>query len=301
MSPQLLVADRPIRTQAQADQLAQAAANRQSGCFIEAEGLCYGNPQLLAGVSVSISKVGQRFSGTYFVTNTVHTYTVQGYMTSFTISGLHPSTLLSMLMPKDEQPVHTGLVIGIVTDNQDPAGYGRVKVKFPWLSESQSSDWARVVAPGAGAQRGIEFLPEINDEVLVGFELGDIHYPYILGGLWNGQDALPAQVTRASQVQQRIIRSRTGHTITLDDNASGGGITIQDKNGNKVMLESASNKLTISVLGDASIEAQGNLNLQATGQIQLKGNAGIAIDGGVGNTELKGLNVNIKGVMINLN
>jgi len=301
MNTQLLVADRPIRTQAQADQLAQAAANRQAGRFIEAEGLCYGNPKLMAGVPVSISKVGQRFSGTYFVTSTVHTYSVQGYMTSFTVSGLHPSTLLSILAQKDEQTLHTGLVIGIVTDNQDPAGYGRVKVKYPWLSDSQSSDWARVIAPGAGSQRGIEFLPEIHDEVLVGFELGDIHYPYVLGGLWNGQDALPEQVTSASQVQRRIIRSRTGHTITLDDSDSGGGVTIQDKNGNKVLLDSASNKLTITVLGDASIEAQGNLNLQATGQVQLKGNAGVTIDGGAGNTELKGLNVNIKGIMINLN
>lgn len=300
MTTQLLVADRPIRTQAQADQLAHAAANRQAGRFIEAEGLCYGNPGLVAGVPVSITKVGQRFSGTYFVTSTVHSYSAHGYMTSFTISGLHPSTLISTVTRQEGHGSHSGLVIGIVTDNQDPEGYGRVKVKYPWLSDEQASDWARVVAPGGGSHRGIEFLPEINDEVLVGFELGDIHYPYVLGGLWNGKDAPPEQVTRASQVQRRLIRSRAGHTILFDDDDTGGGITIEDKNGNKIVLDSASNTITLTVRGDASIKAQGNLALQATGQVQIKGN-GVSIDGGAGNTDVKGLNVNIKGTIINLN
>jgi len=300
MSTRLLVADRPVRTQAQADQLARAAANRQAGRFIEAEGSCYGNPKLVAGVPVSITKVGQRFSGTYFATSTTHTYSIDGYQTSFTVSGLHPSTLASTLVEKDERNVLSGLVIGIVTDNQDPEGYGRVKVKYPWLAEDQSSDWARVVTPGGGNKRGLEFLPEVNDEVLVGFELGDIQYPYVLGGLWNGRDAIPERVVEAGQVQKRLLRSRTGHTITLDDSDSGGGITIEDKNGNKVVLDSASNKLSISVKGDASIEAQGNMTLQATGQLQLKGN-GVTIDGGAGNTEVKGLIINIKGQLINLN
>jgi phage protein D len=300
MSTRLLVADRPVRTQAQADQLARAAANRQAGRFIEAEGSCYGNPKLVAGVPVSITKVGQRFSGTYFATSTTHTYSIDGYQTSFTVSGLHPSTLASTLVENDERNVLSGLVIGIVTDNQDPEGYGRVKVKYPWLAEDQSSDWARVVTPGGGNKRGLEFLPEVNDEVLVGFELGDIQYPYVLGGLWNGRDAIPERVVEAGQVQKRLLRSRTGHTITLDDSDSGGGITIEDKNGNKVVLDSASNKLSISVKGDASIEAQGNMTLQATGQLQLKGN-GVTIDGGAGNTEVKGLIINIKGQLINLN
>lgn len=300
MAAQLLIADRPIRTQAQATQLARAAANYQAGSFIEAEGLCYGNPDLIAGVSISITKAGQRFSGAYFVTGAVHTYNIDGYTTSFSASGLHPSTLISMLQRKEGTGRISGLVIALVTDNQDPKGYGRVKVKYPWLADDQASDWARVITPGGGNNRGLEFLPEVNDEVLVGFELGDIQYPYVLGGLWNGKDTMPERVISGGQVQKRLIRSRAGHTITLDDSEDGGGVSIEDKNGNKIMLDSANNKLSISVRGDASIEAQGNLTLQATGQMQLKGN-GITIDGGAGNTDVKGLNVNIKGVMINLN
>jgi phage protein D len=290
---QTLVADRPIRVQAVADALAQAAADRRAGSFIEADGVCGGNPALVAGASVQIKAVGDRFGGTYFVTSTLHIYNAaQGYTTRFNISGYHPSTLLSLLARDEETTMSTGLVIGIVTDNQDPNGLGRVKVKYPWLSNDHASDWARVVAPGGGAQRGIEFLPEVNDEVLVGFEMGDMHYPYVLGGLWNGQDAPPKKVISGGKVQQRVICSRTGHLITLDDSDGSGGITIEDKNGNKIMLDSGANKLTITVQGDASVKAQGNLTLEAQGQVQIKG-MGVSVDGGAGAVTVKGSTINL--------
>jgi len=157
-------------------------------------------------------------------------------------------------------------VIAIVTDNQDPQGWGRVKVKYPWLSSEHASDWTRVVALGGGDQRGIEFLPEVNDEVLVGFEMGDMRYPYVIGGLWNGQDAPPkknAEITVGGKVTQRIIRSRAGHMVILDDSDGQSGITLQDKNGNKLTLDSNANKFSIQVSGDISI--------QASGQVEIKG------------------------------
>jgi phage protein D len=286
LDTQTLVVDRPIRTQTEADKLAQAVADRTAGRFIEAEGICSGNPSLVAGVSMKLKAVGDRFGGTYFVTSALHIYNAQeGYVTHFSITGYHPSTLFSLLTREEETATPMGLVIGIVTDNQDPNGNGRVKVKYPWLSGDHTSDWARVVTLGGGAQRGIEFIPEINDEVLVGFEMGDIHYPYVLGGLWNGRDAPPKKVTSGGKVQQRIIRSRTGHTITLDDTDGAGGITIEDKNGNKMVLDSGPNKLTIT--------AKGNLTLEAQGQVQIKG-MGVTVDGG-------SATVDVKGSMINLN
>ena len=304
MGGQTLVADRPIRNQSVADELAKAVANQVAGRFIEAEGLCDGTPSLLAGVSVQIRGVGNRFSGKYFVTNTVHIYNPrEGYMTRFTISAHHPSTLFSFLNEEEKVEMQPGLAIGLVTDNNDPLGQGRVKVKYPWLTEDHASDWARVVAVGAGNQRGIQFLPEVNDEVLVGFEMGDIHCPYVLGGLWNGKDNLPKKdVTSSSGVQQRLIRSRTGHMITLDDSEGGGGITIEDSAGNKLAVDTQQNKLTITVKGDIELNAQGNLTLkanenltlQAQGQAQLKGTMGIQVDGGAAT-------VDVKGSMINLN
>jgi len=304
ITAETLVASQPIRAQALADRLAQATANRAAGRFIEADGLCGGTPGLVAGASVQIKAVGERFSGTYYATSTLHSYNAsQGYTTWFSVSGYHPTTLFSLLArAEDERPaLQAQLVIGIVTDNDDPQRQGRVKVKYPSLSGDHASDWARVVTPGAGNQRGIEFLPEVNDEVLVGFEMGDIHYPYVLGGLWNGQDAPPEPgASQSGKIQKRVLRSRTGHTITLDDSDGGGGILIADKNGNQLFLDSGSNALNITVKGDASLKvqgnvnlkAQGNLNLEAQSQVQIKGQ-GITIDAGAASVTVKGSTINL--------
>ena len=293
-----LISNHPLRTQAAADRLAQAVANRQIERFVEAEGTCGGAPQIVAGKTVKIGAVGDHFSGTYFVSATSHIYNAtEGYHTHFSVSGQTPSTLLSLLRDDDAgESQDAGLMIGIVTDNQDPEGRGRVKVKYPSLSSDHASDWARVVAMGAGAQRGIQFLPEVNDEVLVGFEMGDVHHPYIFGGLWNGQDAPPkksSEVLGGGRVEQRIIRSRSGHTIILDDSESSGSISIEDRKGNRIVLDSLTNNLTIDVKGDAELNAQGNLLLKAQGQIEIKG-MGVKIDGG-------GSTVDVKGTVINLN
>ena len=81
-----------------------------------------------------------------------------------------------------------GVVVGVVTNNQDPDGMHRVKVHFPWLSDDVESNWARVAAPMAGGNRGVYFLPEVDDEVLVAFEHGKVDHPYVIGSLWNQQD-----------------------------------------------------------------------------------------------------------------
>ena len=97
------------------------------------------------------------------------------------------------------------------------------------------------MAVGGGPRRGIEFLPEINDEVLVGFEQDDVRYAYVLGGLWNGQDAPPGDpgdVIGGGKIQRRVIRSRAGHLIVLDDSDGAGG-NVEDRSGNAIALESA--------------------------------------------------------------
>jgi phage protein D len=303
VSAKRLVTDRAIRTQTEADRLAQAELDRVSGRFIEAEGRCAGNPAIVAGSSIKVEQVGQRFGGTYFVTRALHVYRAsEQYTTYFSVSAHHQSELLALLNPEPQRALISGLVVGVVTDNQDPNGDGRVKVRFPSLSKTETSDWARVVAVGGGAQRGIEFLPEVDDEVLVGFELGDVHFPYVLGGLWNGHDAPPTrsnQLISGGKVQKRIIRSRTGHTITLDD-SEGGSVSIVDKNGNKVVLDSQANTLTIEVKGDATLKAQGNMTLQAQGSMTLQAQGhvdvkgmGVKVDGQAGTVDVSGTTVNL--------
>jgi uncharacterized protein involved in type VI secretion and phage assembly len=155
-------------------------ADRHSSRYIEAEGVCIGDARIVAGTALKLIALGDRFSGKYVVTAARHTYSAtDGYKTHFTISGQHSPTLLSLLAPGPNGTPTKGLVVGIVTDNQDPDGRGRVKVKFPWLTPDHASHWARVVSVGAGPERGIQFLPEINDEVLVGFEQDDVHHPYV--------------------------------------------------------------------------------------------------------------------------
>lgn len=299
-----LTADRPIRAQAAADRLAQTVANRHTSRFIEAEGVCAGNAKIVAGVKVKVSAVGDRFSGTYLVTSATHDYTPEhGYTTRFSVSGEHPTTLLSVISPEPERALMHGLVIGIVTDNDDPEKLGRVKVQYPWLSPDHASDWARVAVPGGGAERGMAFLPEINDEVLVGFELGDIHYPYVLGGLWNGVDAPPGDPNKmisGSKVEQRVIRSRTGHVFTFDDSNSDGGVKIEDRNGNSIHLKSNGDELVITTQGNVSIgsqqnmsvKTQGGVTIEATGPVEIKG-MGVTIDGGGGTVDVKGSVINL--------
>jgi phage protein D len=286
-----LSADRPVRTQAEADQLAKALAGSHSSRFIEAEGVCIGNAKIVAGTSVRLKALGDRFSGTYLVTSCRHTYaTHDGYQTHFSITGQEPSSLLKTLAASTPTAATRGLVIGIVTDNQDPDKQGRVKVKYPWLSPDHASDWARVVGIGAGPTRGIQFVPEINDEVLVGFEQDDVHHPYVLGGLWNGVDAPPGdqgKIVSGGKVQQRVIQSRTGHTIILDDTDGAGGITVQDRKGNAIVVDSGSDALSITIKGNAKLECDGNLSLKAQGHVDIQG-TGVTINGGGGVVDVKG-------------
>ena len=88
-------------------------------------------------------------------------------------------------------PLGLSVVVGRVVNNKDTEGLGRVKVKFEWLSDLNESAWARIAAPTAGKDRGIYFLPEIDDEVLVAFAHGDVRFPYVIGSLWNGVDVPP--------------------------------------------------------------------------------------------------------------
>ena len=262
-----LVSTTPIRAQVGADQIAKSVADRQAERFIEADGVCQGNPAIVAGATVKIEHVGTRFGGEYIVTGATHRFSPsEGYTTQFTISGQTPATLLRLIQNDEPSQIYKGLVIAIVTDNQDPRGWGRVKVKYPWLSGEHASDWARVVALGAGAQRGMQFLPEIDDEVIVGFEMGDVHHPYVLGGLWNGKDLPPKknqQVVAGGKVRERIVRSRAGHQIIFDDSDGAGSVTIADKNGNTIKIDSASNAM--------SIDVKGNLSIKAVGQVTIKG------------------------------
>jgi phage protein D len=284
VSAQAVVVNHPVANVEEANAMAQALCDELSGDFIQAEGVCFGNPQVQAGQIVTIQGVGYRFSGQYFVTSATHIHNADGYETLFNISGRKPDTLINLLDQEDGAGQGWGIAIGLVTNTKDPKGLGRVKVKFPWLADTEESTWARVARP-----QGLFCLPEINDEVLVAFEHGDIHYPYVLGTLWNGRDKPPTQnggmVGSDGKVNQRIIRSRSGHEIILDDSSGKEKIIVRDKTrGNQIVIDSAQNAM--------SIKAKGKLSLEADGEISIKGR-NVVINGTT--------KVDVKGQAINLN
>ncbi len=250
-SAKAIVVHYPISTQDEAQAMAQALSNEISGNFIQAEGVCVGDSRLQVGKIVNIVGAGDRFSGRYFVTSTVHTFSADtGYETTFSVSGRQSNTLIDLLGYQHGVGRMSGVVIGLVTNNKDPDGLGRVKVKYPWLAENVESTWARLSAPMAGQGGGFYYLPEVNDEVLLAFEHGDIHYPYVLGTLWNGKDKPPGDKNKVvgsdGKVNHRMLKSRSGHVILLDDSSGQEKIEIVDSNGgNSIVISTADNSITI--------------------------------------------------------
>jgi uncharacterized protein involved in type VI secretion and phage assembly len=194
-----------------------------------------------------------------------------------------------------------GVVVGVVTNNQDPDGMGRVKVKFPWLSESDESNWARVAAPMAGKEHGFYFLPEVEDEVLVAFEQGDARFPYVLGALWNGKDAPPVKNDDGKN-SVRVIKSRSGHVIRLTDEDGKEKIELIDKSEkNSIIFDTAKNTITITTDKDITLSAaQGTIKLDAQ-KIEIKSSADMKIEAGAGMDAKAATQMNIKGATVNIN
>ena len=285
-----LVTDVPHRTQQAAKAAAEALAAQIAGAFAEIEGVAKGNPKLRAGTSVSLSGVGTPFEGKYTLSSTRHLFTQDtGYTTLFTVSGRQERSLYGLSHGGHERNgsrAVAGLVSALVTDVRDPDKVGRVKVKFPWLADDYASGWARTVQIGAGAKRGAMVLPEVGDEVLVGFEQGDFDSPYVLGGLYNGKDepaTAPYELVDANsgQVAARRLVSRTGHRLELVETAAADNVVRLATGDGKHVLELDKKGTRITVKSD--------------GTVLIEGSRGVTVDAKTGPLELKGTNVSIKG------
>lgn len=284
--PKMTVVDQPVFTQKEADTIAQALFNELSGEFVQADAKAEGNPKIRPGQVVKLSKMG-KYSGKYYVTEARHRFSERIYTTEFSVRGLRGGDLLSVLGPPARPKVGHTLLVGIVADNKDPEGWGRVRVKCPTLTEEHESNWARVVGAGAGSERGFDCLPEIDDEVLVGFEHGDIHRPYILGGVWNGQDAPPEAVGDSvadGKVRLRTFKTRTGHNLQFIEEDKGGSkkgiqvisvygheiylndsekvIKIKTNGGHQLTLDDQSKKIEMKSTGTIAIEAPQKIDLK---------------------------------------
>jgi uncharacterized protein involved in type VI secretion and phage assembly len=283
-----------------------------------------GVPTLKAGMQVDLKKLGSKFSGQYRVTSLRHVYSAGGALvTYFNVEGIRPALITELLTPAPKEDSRwSGVVTALVTNNdgsgasRDGLGdWGMVKVKYPWLSDSEESFWARLAGPGFGKQRGVYFMPEVNDEVLVAFEQGDFNRPYIIGGVFNGQDAPPevaSKVVSGGKVKTRIIKTRTGHTIRLVDQDGGEEyIEIVDaKSNTSIKMDTQNRKITIDSKDKIEIMAQGDLSLQSkTGKVDIRAQQGLSLQGMTvdvkgtssatvesnGSTNVKGMSLSVQG------
>jgi uncharacterized protein involved in type VI secretion and phage assembly len=192
-----------------------------------------------------------------------------------------------------------GVAVAVVCQNKDESGLARVRVQYPWHDQPRESYWARIAAPMSGKDRGVYFVPEIDDEVLVAFERGDLRFPYVIGCLWNGKDKAPANNADGNN-DRRLIKTRAGHELAFDDGERG-SVVLKLKDGKQLHIDDSGvkleddkgNKLTIDSNGGAvTVEAKMSLSLKAP-QIAIEGDTSV-------NIRSKG-DLVVSGVMVRIN
>jgi uncharacterized protein involved in type VI secretion and phage assembly len=151
----------------------------------------------------------------------------------------------------------------VVTDNNDPSGMGRIKVKFFWNHES---DWTRLVTPHAGSGKGFYFIPEVGEEVFVSFEGGNPEKPFVIGTQYNGQE-ISGYNTAGND--QKVIHTRSGTKMIFND--AQGSIFIEDPSGNTWLMDGQ---------GNISVNAPKNFTLTAGDDVLINAGKNISINAG---------------------
>jgi uncharacterized protein involved in type VI secretion and phage assembly len=201
-----------------------------------------------------------------------------------------------------------GVIEGIVVDNKDPEGIGRILVQFPWLPNETKSAWARLATPMAGKEMGLVIYPEKDDEVLIDFVNGNVNTPVIIGSLYNGKEKPPFD-NADGENNIRMFVSRSGHVIEIDDKSGSEKITITDKSGGLIIeMDSSKETITVTSKGDINIKADSNFKVEAK-DIEMKAGsnatfkAGSALEASAGSsaTVQGGGGVTVKGATVSLN
>jgi phage protein D/phage baseplate assembly protein gpV len=317
-------------TQSVLDEIAKSSFERAFEQNLQAEGTCYGDARLKVDTTVKISGVGQRFSGEYRVSQVRHTYSdVDGFKTEFSCRGGGDQSLANLVSlaavtetPTPDVNHFDAVVVGIVTNIDDPDKIGRVRVKLPHIADDQESHWMRTVHAGAGGadSHGMYILPEVDDEVLVAFEHGDPRRGFVLGGLYNGKDAPPepnGAVIDGGKVNQRLLQTRVGSFLLLDDKSGkeafelklkgdnfhirfeeGTGLTLTSKaQGNEILI-TPQGEVTIKQAKDVTIEStSGKLSLKAAQDISIESTGGKITAKAAMDASLEGMNVKVEGQM----
>ncbi|MDQ0108272.1 Rhs element Vgr protein [Chitinophaga terrae (ex Kim and Jung 2007)] len=207
------------------------------------------DPAIRLGDEITISELKGKRYGDFLVVALEHHYTGNGtYYNLFSAipaASAYPGTALA-------QPPRCEAQRAVVVENADPRGLGRVKVRFDW-QEKDTTPWIRVLTPYAGGERGIYFVPEINDEVWIAFEGDHPELPYVAGAMYNA-GTVPEWAEQENN--RKAIKTRSGHTIQLDDTAGKEQISITDKSGGKITLDSWDKSISIKAPESLYLEAK---------------------------------------------
>ncbi|MDD9266888.1 phage baseplate assembly protein V [Paenibacillus sp. GCM10023248] len=237
-----------------------------------------------------------------------------------------PDVTLGGVTNFDSQKIG-GVMVGVVSNNNDPDKLGRVKLKLPLQETETETDWVRIATMMGGKDMGSLFIPEVNDEVLVAFHLGELRQPFVIGMLWNPKNKPPAP---ADKNDLRMIKSRSGHELSFNDKSGDESITIKTKKGqiielkdkddsisiadqsgnNKIMIKGGSaneisivsqtSKITLNAKGDIGIESTKEIKIKST-MINIEASANMALKAGAMLDIKSDGMINIKGSMVKIN
>lgn len=178
-------------------------------------------------------------------------------------------------IPDGSAPTWFGLYPALVTDLEDPDGLGRVEIELPGLGEAGADvrAWATLLSPYADDDQGLQMLPEVGSQVVVGFEAGDPRRPYIVGAAWNGREALPETPTASND--KRLIQSRAKSRLEFDDTAGAAKVTISMQSGHTVVLDDAASEVLVQHQNGSSIriDAAGTITITANATVDVNASA----------------------------
>ena len=342
----LVIRDASPLTADEATAIATSVFKAVQSEAVVAKGVGDFNSSIKPGVKVTVTKAGPA-SGSYLVSAVEHIYDSRGFVTKFTAGPAHPQHLVDVLAAEskpDSGFTIDGVLPAVVTNVADPDNLGRVKVKYSTQGATVESPWARIATIGAGFDeggskgRGFEFQPEVNDEVLIAFELGDTRRPVVLGGLYSAKNKLPKSPAAGNvdnnKIKFRRITSRLGHVIELADGQKpeekyikigledgktfiqlgedktditldSKVLTISNSKGKIILAENGDitlegNNVTIKAKANVSIEGATKTEVKG-GQVAINGDSQLQVkSGGVGSVEASGP-LTVKGAMVAIN
>jgi len=286
------------------DKILQTDRNSSLGNMIN----CHGQsnvPKVAVGHCVKIKGM-DKLDGLYWVKAVEHVFEESGkYHNTFKCSPLDISYPIRKPVgrKKIKTPSFSGLHVALVVDNNDPSNLARIKVKYPWADGD--TKWVRLITAHAGSSRGWVSLPEIGDEVLIGYEFGNPDHPIALGALYN-KDSAPPSGIGGQKNDIKIFLTRGGNQIKLDDKDGNEEISITTKNGdNQVVLSAKKPEITVTSKGDITIkgdnitiESQKDLTIKAGANLKATASADLNTEASANMKSKAGAMLNIEGTTV---